>query len=423
MASNQDFDLPPISSFDLQSLTDERSKTLYSLLQRNHQDHAVLSEPKLIFHNHMPHMLGSAYLLGYPCEKLIEMYQNESPQLKSLNDGLIRTGITKDNWRQFLGKKKYTFTFIPSRNKLTIETRYTAAYTTFFDQELANTQNDWKELVNEYLFTPPQPLINGFIGGLGHAFIHLAYAYEFSHPQIATEALSLGCTDRDPIHHYLDTPYPDTSTYKTTSAKEILHRVHTDIRFSSLFSVPGFINIATTFAHAEHALLEHWNAWDIVNPAKQFRDVVDLAGLLLIGSRNGEGEYDFFLAHLLTVGHALRVLLPSFPWGYRVGVLRQFWLFVLYVYVAQLRPGVGDGEDVSGVELRGRDWGWVYGRCLEGEFWGDAHVVKVVRAFRMLEEWKNEKDGWCLRAAVSFLEGFRGWTGFGIGVESVEVEE
>lgn len=110
-------------------------------------------------------MLGSAYLLGYPCEKLIEMYQNESPQLKSLNDGLIRTGITKDNWRQFLGKKKYTFTFIPSRNKLTIETRYTAAYTTFFDQELANTQNDWKELVNEYLFTPPQPLINGFIGG------------------------------------------------------------------------------------------------------------------------------------------------------------------------------------------------------------------------------------------------------------------
>ncbi|KAE8344110.1 hypothetical protein BDV24DRAFT_172043 [Aspergillus arachidicola] len=406
MASNQDFVLPPVSSFDLQSLPDERSKTLYTLLQRNHQNHAVLSGPKLIFHNHMPHMLGSAYLLGYPCDKLIEMYQNESSQLKSLNDGLIRTGITKDNWRQLLGKKKYT-----------------AAYTAFFDQELANTPNDWKTLVNEYLFTPPQPLINGFIGGLGHAFIHLAYAYEFSNPQIATEALSLGCTDRDPIHHYLDSPYPDTSTYKTTFAKEILHRVHTDTRFSNLFSVPGFINIATTFAHAEHALLEHWNAWDIVNPAEQFRDVVDLAGLLLIESRNGEGEYDFFLAHLLTVGHALRVLLPSFPWGYRVGVLRQFWLFVLYVYVAQLRPGVGDGRNVGGVELRGRDWGWVYERCLEGESWGDAHVVKVVRAFRMLEEWKNEKDGWCLRAAVSFLEGFRGWTGFGVGVESVEVEE
>ncbi|KAB8223385.1 hypothetical protein BDV33DRAFT_228533 [Aspergillus novoparasiticus] len=369
MASNQDFVLPPVSSFDLQSLPDERSKTLYTLLQRNHQNHAVLSGPKLIFHDHMPHMLGSAYLLGYPCDKLIEMYQNESSQLKSLNDGLIRTGITKDNWRQLLGKKKYT-----------------AAYTTFFDQELANTPNDWKTLVNEYLFTPPQPLINGFIGG----------------------PLSLGCTDRDPIHHYLDSPYPDTSTYKTTSAKEILHCVHTDTRFSNLFSVPGFINIATTFAHAGHALLEQWNAWGIINPAEQFRDVVDLAGLLLIESRNGEGEYDVFLAHLLTIGHASRVLLPSFPWGYRVGVLRQFWLFVLYVYVAQLRPGVGEGGDVGGVELRGRDWGWVYERCLEGG---------------MLEEWKNEKDGWCLRAAVSFLEGFRGWTGFGVGVESVEVEE
>ncbi|KAB8205062.1 hypothetical protein BDV34DRAFT_225865 [Aspergillus parasiticus] len=283
MASNQDFVLPPVSSFDLQSLPDERSKTLYMLLQRNHQNHAVLSGPKLIFHNHMPHMLGSAYLLGYPCDKLIEMNY-------------------KDNWRQLLGKKKYT-----------------AAYTTFFDQELANTSNDWKTLVYEYLFTPPQPLINGFIGGLGHAVIHLAYAYEFSNPQIATEALSLGCTDRDPIHHYLDSPYPDTSTYKTTSAKEILHRVHTDTRFSNLFSVPGFINIATTFAHAEHALLEHWNAWDIVNPAEQFRDVVDLAGFLLIESRNGEGEYDFFLAHLLTVGHALRGFCLRFPgsigWG------------------------------------------------------------------------------------------------------------
>lgn len=122
------------------------------------------------------------------------------------------------------------------------------------------------------------------------------------------------------------------------------------------------------------------------------------------------------------MGHALRVLLPSFPWGYRVGVLRQFWLFVLYVYVAQLRPGVGDEGDVDGIELSGRDWGWVYKRCLEGEFWGDAHVIKVVRAFRMLEEWKNERDGWCLRAAVSFLEGFRGWAGFGVGVEGVEVE-
>ncbi|OGM40087.1 hypothetical protein ABOM_011406 [Aspergillus bombycis] len=306
-------------------------------------------------------MLGSAYLLGYPSEKVIKMYQNDSSQLKSLNDILIRTGATKDNWRQFLGKKKYT-----------------AAYTTFFDQELANAQNGWKSLVNEYLFSSPQPLINGFV----------AVGYEFSNPQIAAEALSLGCTGRDPIHVYLDTQYPGTSTYKTTSAKKILHRVHTDTCFSNLFSIPDYVNLSITFAQAEHALLEHWNAWDIVDPVNQFRDVVDVEGLLLIESRNGDGE---------------------------LGVLRQFWLFVPYVYVAQLRPEIGDGGDVRGVELRGRDWGWVYERCLDGEFGEDVHVVKVVRAFRMLEEWKNERDGWCLRAAVSFVEGFRGWTGFGAG--------
>ncbi|KNG86171.1 hypothetical protein ANOM_005535 [Aspergillus nomiae NRRL 13137] len=398
MTCKQEFDLPSVSSVDLQSLPDERSKTVYSLMQRNHQDHAVLSEPRLIFHNHVPHMLGSAYLLGYPSEKLVKMYHNDCSPLKSLNDIHIRTGITQDNWRQFLGKKKYT-----------------AAYTTFFDQELANAQNDWRSVVNEYLFSSPQPLINGFVGGLGHPLIHLAYGYEFSNPQIAAEALSLGCTDRDPIHVYLDTPYPDTSTYKTTSAEEILRRVHTDARFSNLFSIPGYINVSITFAHAEHALLEHWNAWDIVDPVEQFRDVVDVAGLLFIESRNEDDEYDFLLAHLLTVGHALRVLLPSFPGSYRLGVVRQFWLFVLYLYVAQLRPEIGDGGDVREVELRGRDWGWVYERCLEEGFGEDVHVIKVVRALRMLEEWKNETDGWCLRAAVSFVEGFRGWTGFGAG--------
>ncbi|KAF7585245.1 hypothetical protein BBP40_011596, partial [Aspergillus hancockii] len=316
-------DLAPLPTFYLTSLPDERSKTLLSLLQQNHQDYAVLFEPKLLFHNHMPHMLGTAYLLGFPQDKLIKAYQNEAQHLKKLDSGLIRTGVTRNNWRDFFGKKKYT-----------------AAYMDFFDQEISNHQGDWKSVVTEYLFRTPQPLIHGFVGGLGHPMIHLAYAYEFCSPEIATEALSLGCTERDPIHRYLDTPYPDTSTYKSTSAKAILQRVHDDPRFSNLFSIPGYANLAAIFPKAESAILEHWNAWDIVKPAAQLKELMQVAGVLLIESRTEAGEYDFFLAHALTVGHAVRVLLPVFPGEWRVDVMRQFWLFVLSVYVAQLRPGV-----------------------------------------------------------------------------------
>ncbi|KAB8078313.1 hypothetical protein BDV29DRAFT_152842 [Aspergillus leporis] len=430
MTSTKNVDLTPVPSFNLGSLPDERSKTLQSLLQQNHQDHAVLLDPRLIFHNHMPHMLGSAYLLGFPPDKLVKMYQNEALRLKGLDSRFIRTGITGDNWRDFLGKKKYT-----------------AAYTDFFDQEVSNNHGDWKKVVNEYLLSSPQPLIHGFVGGrkhppftfdplpfqlspsnkqgVGHPFIHLAYAYEFSSPEIATEALSLGCTERDPIHRYLDTPYPDTSTYKSTSPKTILQCVRDDARFSGLFSIPGYNNIATIFAKAESAILDHWNAWDIVDPARQLREIVEVAGILLMESRTKAGEYDFFLAHALTVGHALRVLLPVFRGEWRVDVLRQFWLFVLFVYVAQLRPGFKGEEEaeVMGFELGGRGWGWVCERCVEGEVWDDAHRVKVVRAFRMLGEWDGEKDGWYLRAAVRFVEEFRGWTGFGAGVEGIEGEE
>jgi hypothetical protein len=53
-------------------------------------------------------MLGSAYLLGFPPDKLVKMYQNEALRLKGLDSRFIRTGITGDNWRDFLGKKKYT---------------------------------------------------------------------------------------------------------------------------------------------------------------------------------------------------------------------------------------------------------------------------------------------------------------------------
>lgn len=50
----------------------------------------------------------------------------------------------------------------------------------------------------------------------------------------------------------------------------------------------------------------------------------------------------------------------------------------------------------------------VYERCLQGEVWDDVHQIKVARAFGMLEEWVGENDGWYVKAAVRFVEGFQG---------------
>ncbi|KAB8239575.1 uncharacterized protein BDW43DRAFT_295968 [Aspergillus alliaceus] len=295
MTSNTKVDLNPVPSLDLQSLPDERSTSLFT--------------PGPIYHNHMPHV-----------KRIIS--------LRNPNDGLLRTGITKDNRRQFLGTEMYTLSSITLAPCLTSGRRYTAAYTEFFDQELFNKHDNWKALVNEYLFSFPEPLMHGFTGIL---------------PELATEALSFGCTERNPIPCSLDSPYPDISTYKSTSSKEILCR----------------------------------SAWDIVDPAEQFKEAVHVAGILFTESRDEAGSSAFV------------------PEESRVGVLRQFWLFVLYVFVARLSPRIGDGEEVRRLELEGRDWS----------------------AFGMLKEWFGENDGWYLKATVRFVEEFQGWIGIRDDIE------
>lgn len=42
--------------YRLNQLDDERAKTLNTLLQQNHAAHAVLREPRLLLHNHVPHV-------------------------------------------------------------------------------------------------------------------------------------------------------------------------------------------------------------------------------------------------------------------------------------------------------------------------------------------------------------------------------
>ncbi|CZR65089.1 uncharacterized protein PAC_14989 [Phialocephala subalpina] len=396
--TSQQTGLSTIPFYDLGKLSDLPSKTLHRLLQESHASLALLRDPNLMFHSHMPHVLGSSYLLGASSSKLEEIYNYEAGTLKPINSQFILGGITQKNWRDFLAHKEYT-----------------VAFTNFFDEEVAKNHGNWKEVLDTYLFAGEEPLINGFSGGLGHPFIHLAYAYEFQSKEVATEALSLGCTEYDPTHQYLDRYPKNDSAYSSTSLAGIITSIHSDQRFGGYFNQPGYINIKTILSNQEGAILEHWNAWGVDEPTKQLESCLDVAVLLAICTNSSE-QYDFFLAHVLTVGHALRVLMPHFSPEQQVSVLRQYGLYTILVYIAQLRPPFSK-VDIESVDLEGRDWDWVRQRALTATWSVDSHCVKVIRALKVSAETWGEKDDFYCKAAVKFVMEFNNWTGFGLGVE------
>jgi hypothetical protein len=250
---------------------------------------------------------------------------------------------------------------------------------------------------------------------VGHPLIHLAYAYELQCPQVATEALSLACTERDYTFRFMDLP----SSGVNFSLREILTKVHADPRFDNLFDLPGYANIFAIFGAAEPALLEYWQAWEVSDPDRQLEEILDLAVLLAISTPSPEHQYDFYFAHMLTVGHAVRLLLPHFPSEWVTPVIRQYWMFVLYLYIAQLRPDISHLTLPSVVESE-NDWGFVKTQAFSGEFGYDSHRLKVLRALKVAEETWGWKSGQYLASAVRFVQDFNGWMGFGRGVEGVE---
>jgi len=251
---------------------------------------------------------------------------------------------------------------------------------------------------------------------VGHPFIHLAYAYEFQSKEVATQALSLGCTELFEVHGLIDYGSPDTSTYKSKSLADVMEHVRADTRFDGLLTVPGITNFGPIFQSRFQEVLEHWNAWEVVDPVQQLEQCCDLSVLLAISAGDPEKSFDFFHIHLMTVAHALRVLWQHIPAERHTAILKQYALFAILIYIAQLRPAFGM-EGIESVKTDGRDWDWVVRTALAHKWVLDAHFFKVVRAPKAFAETYSEKKDFYLKAALKFLDDFRGWEGFGVGVE------
>lgn len=150
--ASQSINLESVEIHDVETAPEKRPRTLKHLLRANHVNHAIIYH-HLQYHNHMPHLLGSAYLLGADVAQLQKIYDTESKELEEWQDSPAE--ICDADWRDFLGDKKYQ-----------------RAYVDFFEDELALKFNyDWSKVAEEYLFSGKNPLINGVIAGRTYSVV------------------------------------------------------------------------------------------------------------------------------------------------------------------------------------------------------------------------------------------------------------
>jgi hypothetical protein len=308
--------------------------------------------------------------------------------------------------------------------------RYQRAFVDFFEDQLVKYGYDWRELLSEFLLQGKEPLVNNLISGLGHPLIHLGYAYELSSRTVAIEALGLAACFRNEWHVYLDDPqYTKPSSNPSDSLFTILDRITHDKTFDGIFDGPGSNNIETLLSNKEAtaAALEYWNSWDLKHAKDQFAESQKLAVALLVTSQsrsdnNPTTKYDFFLVHLLNTSHAIRVLLAILPYKFHLSLVRQWWLFTILVFIAQLRPRINI-DTIKLVELENRDWKYVTEKALKGQYRTDAHYVKALRSMHEASNTWGDPNKFYLRAAVKFADEFGGWGGFGPRDAELEAAE
>ena len=402
--------LPKAEIHDVEERPEKRARTLKHLLKANHINHSVIYN-SLRFHNHLPHILSSAYILGADSDQLSHIYDAESKHLESWHDSPGE--IAKHDWRDFLGKREYQRAFVD-----------------FFEDQLVKLGYDWQALLNEFLLEGKEPLINNLIAGLGHPLIHLGYAQEMSSRTVAIESLALAACFYNDWHVFLDDrKYTKPASQPMDSLFSILDRVARDSSFDGLFDHQGSDNISTLLANekAVAVALDYWNSWDLKKPKEQFAESQKLAVALLVGAQTpkegkGDDRYDFFTVHLLTTSHAVRILLPLLPSKWHNLLVRQWWLFTLLVYIAQMRPKINI-DTIKLVELEGRDWNFVTDKAVKGKYRTDAHYVKALRSMHEASKTWSDPNLFFLKAAVKFADEFDGWGGFGPRDSEFEMEE
>lgn len=417
-SSSPGINLQSVEVHDVETSVDKSGRRLKHILKLNHSEHSILYN-RLRFHNHSPHLLGSAYLLKASPDHLTNIYEDISHN-DNLEDWEDSPGeIAEHDHRDFLSKREYQ-----------------RAWVDFFEDQVVESGYDWKGVVTHYLFETgpksdsPYAMFDCLVAGLGHPLIHLGYAYELNSREVAMEALGLAATCYDEKLASLATTKPPKHIKQPTSDLfELFNRVEADSRLDNRFKQPGE-NLEAVLGDPELVaiLLEYFHSWTITDATSQFSQSQRLASLLVVSTskhlpKPGH-DYDFFLVHLLTTSHAIRILLPFFPKNTHMRLVKQWLLITLAIYIAQLRPSLSlAAEAQKAYDLKGRDWKFVEEKALHGPHKYDAHFVKGCRAMMEGAKTWGDKDQWYLKNAVRFADEFDGWGGFSAeDLEAMEAE-
>lgn len=190
------------------------------------------------------------------------------------------------------------------------------------------------------------------------------------------EALGLGAIQYNFFHKYSgDRSYTRPSPITSNSPLELLIKMSKDDRFKKLPKNPPLGDLEAIFAKHEDLLLEYWNGWDISDPVKDFELSQKAAVDLLVSTVQPKSHaYNFYVVHLLTSSHAVRILLPFFPPKHHITLVREWWLLVIAVYIVKGRP-MPNPANVD-KDLKGRDWKYVEDKALNSAWATDAHFVK-----------------------------------------------
>ncbi|PNY25665.1 Cell cycle checkpoint protein RAD17 [Tolypocladium capitatum] len=382
--------LPSVEIHRIETDPDRRARCLKHLLKANHVNYSIMYH-NLSFHNHTPHLLSAAYLLGASDPQLQDIYEAEIKELEPWTPSPAE--LMDLDWMDFLGDK-----------------RYQRAYVDYFEDKLAmEFAYDWKRELQHFLFSGDEPLFHGLIGGLGHPLIHLGYAYEMDCKEIAMEALGLACVERDFLQKYIaNAAYTKPSPLVSNSPLDLLIKMSTDERFKRLPEKLDFLHLEALFDEHEDLFMEYWNAWEVDDPVKQFQLSQEAAVALLVTSvKLGTHSYDFFLVHLLTASHAVRVFIPFTPPQHHITLVREWWLLVIAVFIVKGRPRP-DPDNIE-KDIGGKNWEYVQKQALASRWLSDAHFVKAIRAMKeAAETWGDANEGY-LRAAVTLVDNFEGW--------------
>jgi hypothetical protein len=356
------------------------------LIAHSSANHQVLDHHG--FHTHTAHHLGSLYFLGATADRIEQLYKGMHDEVNFYKPSPHE--ITRANWRQLLGDK-----------------RFCKAYQDFFDQELTASGDHWREKFLEFLLdNKPEPMINGVVGGVAHPLIHIGYTFELDSRVVACEALTLSAVCYNYLHEVIDKLKPPK--FGSKSALTIFQDLRSDVRLP-IFDGPGVGNLEPSVKTSTDLVLSHYDQWllNVNDLDAAIEELFDLT-VYLYGAthKHDQIDFDFFLLHLLTSMHGIRMIYPHLnDRELAEHLLLQFFYFASIVYIAQLRPEINKTliHDYK-LDDGKQNWDYVIDRSVNTELAEDSHLVKVVRALRDAEAAYGVKDGLYLKTAVKTID-------------------